>query len=130
MSFALPPGRPRVLNERVACCIGLFFINPLGLIAAQLIGNALALGLGRRQPPKKLAFNLSLLTLQAALAVAVFRAIVTDLDPLAAGGSFGTLLAVGVGVVAANVLINSAILLSGGGLTGKKSIRSAKRLAV
>jgi diguanylate cyclase (GGDEF)-like protein len=102
--------------------IGLFFINPLGLIAAQLIGNALALGLGRRQPPKKLAFNLSLLTLQAALAVAVFHAIVTQLDPLGAGGSFGTLLAVGVGVVAANVLINSAILLSGGGLDRKEQV--------
>jgi diguanylate cyclase (GGDEF)-like protein len=104
--------------------IGLFFINPLGLIAAQLIGNALALGLGRRQPPKKLAFNLSLLTLQAALAVAVFHAIVTELDPLGAGGSFGTLLAVGVGVVAANVLINSAILLSGGGLNRKEQVNT------
>ncbi len=103
---------------------GLFFINPAGLIAAQLIGNALALGLRRRQPPKKLAFNLSLLTLQAALAVTVFRAIVTDVDPLGAGGSFGTLLAVGVGVVAANVLINSAILISGGGLNRKEQVNT------
>jgi diguanylate cyclase (GGDEF)-like protein len=103
---------------------GLFFINPVGLIAAQLIGNALALGLGRRQPLKKLAFNLSLLTLQAALAVTVFRAIVTDVDPLGAGGSFGTLLAVGVGVVAANVLINSAILISGGGLNRKEQLNT------
>ena len=104
--------------------VGLFFINPVGLIAAQLIGNALALGLGRRQPPKKLAFNLSLLTLQAALAVTVFRAIVTDADPLGAGGSLGTLLAVGVGVVAANVLINSAILISGGGLNRKEQVNT------
>ena len=89
-----------------------------------MIGNALALGLRRRQPPKKLAFNLSLLTLQAALAVTVFRAIVTDVDPLGAGGSFGTLLAVGVGVVAANVLINSAILVSGGGLNRKEQINT------
>ena len=103
---------------------GLFFINPVGLIAAQLIGNALALGLGRRQSPKKLAFNLSLLTLQAALAVIVFRAIVTDVDPLGAGGSFGTLLAVGVGVVAANILINSAILISGGGLNRKEQLNT------
>jgi diguanylate cyclase (GGDEF)-like protein len=103
---------------------GLFFINPVGLIAAQLIGNALALGLRRRQPPKKLAFNLSLLTLQAALAVTVFRAIVTDVDPLGAGGSFGTLLAVGVGVVAANILINTAILISGGGLNRKEQLNT------
>jgi diguanylate cyclase (GGDEF)-like protein len=104
--------------------VGLFFINPVGLIAAQLIGNALALGLGRRQPPKKLVFNLSLLTLQASLAVTVFRAIVTDADPLGVGGSLGTLLAVGVGVVAANVLINSAILISGGGLNRKEQVNT------
>jgi diguanylate cyclase (GGDEF)-like protein len=104
--------------------IGLFFINPAGLIAAQLIGNALALGVGRRQPPEKLAFNLSLLTLQAALAVTVFRAIVSGTDPLGAGGSFGTLLAVGVGVVAANVLINIAILVSGGGLNRKEQVNT------
>lgn len=103
---------------------GLFFIHPVGLIAAQLIGNGLALGLTRRQPPKKLAFNLSLLTLQAALAVTVFRAIVTEVDPLGAGGSFGTLLAVGVGVVAANVLINTAILVSGGGLNRKEQLNT------
>lgn len=103
---------------------GLFFINPVGLIVAQLIGNALALGLIRRQPPKKLAFNLSLLTLQSVLAVTVFRAIVTDTDPLGAGGSIGTLLAVGVGVIAANVLINSAILISGGGLNRKEQVNT------
>ena len=103
---------------------GLFFISPVGLIAAQLIGNALALGLMRHQPPKKLLFNLSLLSLQAALAVTVFRAIVTGDDPLGGGGSFGTLLAVGVGVVAANVLINAAIVASGGGLNRKEQLNT------
>ncbi len=103
---------------------GLFFVEPLGMLGAQLIGNALALGVQRRQPPRKLAFNLSLLTLQAALGVLVFRFFLGHNDPLGTMGSVATLGAVGVGVVAANVLINMAILLSGGGLDRREQINT------
>jgi diguanylate cyclase (GGDEF)-like protein len=110
--------------SEVPLVVGLFFVSPVALIAAQLIGNALALGVKRRQSAKKLAFNLSLLTLQSALAVIVFRGVLGARDPLGAAGSAATLLAVGVGVVAANLLINRAIVLSGGGLSRKEQIQA------
>src|SRR3972149_9558519 len=60
------------LNE-IPGVLGLFFVAPAGIVVAQLVGAAVALGLYRRQAPMKLAFNLALCALQASLAVAVFN---------------------------------------------------------
>ncbi len=100
--------------SEIPIVVGLFFMNPMGLIGAQLVGNALALGFHRRQSPIKLIFNLSQLTLQAALAVMLFRSILGGGDPQGAAGWIGILAAIGVTVVVARVLINAAIHLTGG----------------
>lgn len=110
--------------SEVPLVIGLFFTDPLGLVAAQLIGNALALSINRRQAPVKLGFNLSQFTIQAALAVIVFRAVLGDRDPEGVFGWIGILLALGLAVVVANALINLAIHLAGG------SIERSERLKV
>ena len=93
---------------------GLFLADPLGLVAAQFLGNLAALGLVRRQPPVKLAFNLGQFTLQTAVAILVFRAIVTDAVPVGGWGALATLAAVTVALLLATVLITAAIRLSGG----------------
>ncbi|MFQ5516828.1 MAG: putative bifunctional diguanylate cyclase/phosphodiesterase, partial [Acidimicrobiia bacterium] len=100
--------------SEVPLVVGLFFVDPAGLIAAQFIGNALAFGVGRRQSPVKASFNVAQFTLQAALGVIVFRAVLGDGNPLGSRGWLGVLVAMGLAVVVANVLINSAIRLSGG----------------
>jgi hypothetical protein len=101
------------MNE-VPLIVGLFFMDPIGLIGAQIIGNALALGIHRRQSAIKLMFNLTLMTLQTTAAVIVFRAILGGSDPRGTAALIGILAATGVQVVIANILINAAILLTGG----------------
>ena len=102
--------------SEIPLVVGLLFTNPIGLIGAQLVGNALALSLNRRQSLTKLVFNLSQFLLQSALAVIVFRAILGSGDPQGAAGWIGILVALGLVVVVANILINFAIHLAGGNL--------------
>ncbi len=45
--------------SEIPLVLGLFFLSPLALLGAQLLGNATALTLNRRQPPLKLMFNLA-----------------------------------------------------------------------
>jgi diguanylate cyclase (GGDEF)-like protein len=102
--------------SEIPLIVGLFFTSPIGLIGAQLVGNALALSLNRRQSPTKLVFNLSQFTLQSVLAVIVFRWILGGGDPQGAAGWIGILVALGLAVLVANILINVAIHLAGGNL--------------
>lgn len=116
------------MNE-VPLIVGLFFMDPIGLIGAQVIGNALALGIHRRQAPIKLAFNLSLLTLQTTVAVIVFRAILDGRDPESMADWIGILAAMVVVVMVTNILVDSAILLSGGDIDRSEQ-RSALKFGV
>jgi len=97
--------------------MGLFFFAPVALVVAQLIGNLLVLTVHRRQPAIKLAFNLAQFALVTIVSVIIFRAIATNPDPLnpvAWLAAFGAMLA---GLVIGDLLINSAIRLTGGSLS-------------
>ncbi|MBT8215364.1 MAG: EAL domain-containing protein [Acidimicrobiia bacterium] len=101
---------------------GLFFASPLELIAAQLIGNTLALAINRRQPLIKLSFNVAQFTLQAALAVVVFRSVVSAGAPESWAGWTGAILAVVTALIIATALISAVIRLSGGRLNRMEMI--------
>ena len=60
--------------------IGLFLASPLAVVGGRVLGTGLALAFYRRQPPLKLFFNVSLLALEAAVAVTVFRALARRRD--------------------------------------------------
>ncbi|MGZ8785580.1 MAG: putative bifunctional diguanylate cyclase/phosphodiesterase [Acidimicrobiia bacterium] len=114
----------------VPLVMGLYFVEPLGLIAAQVVGNALALVLYRRQSPLKATFNLAMLTLQTGIGIVVFRSILRTKDPLGMAGWTGALAAVAAGVVLASLLVNAAIFLSSGDLSRSERINALKLLAV
>jgi diguanylate cyclase (GGDEF)-like protein len=59
----------------VPLVIGFFAVGPLGLVAARVVGCGLALVLHRRQHLFKLVLNISMFWLDAAVGVAVFRAL-------------------------------------------------------
>jgi diguanylate cyclase (GGDEF)-like protein len=62
--------------------VGLFYFSPAQLIAARLIGTALALVVVRRQAPVKLGFNLAQYALGSLVAIAVWAGIAgTSPDP-------------------------------------------------
>ncbi len=116
--------------SEVPLVVGLFFVNPVGLIAAQMLGNAAALILYRRQPPLKAAFNLAMLTLQAGLAVVVFRAILRPGDPLGTTGWVAALVAIAVVAASASMLVNMAIALTGGDVSSRERLSALALLAV
>ena len=102
--------------SEIPLVIGLFFVAPLELVVAQLVGNFLVLTFIRRQPLVKLTFNLAQFALQTTLAVAAFRAIVAASDPLGLAGWVGALAATITALTVADILINTAIRTTGGTL--------------
>ncbi len=80
--------------------VGLFFVAPAGLIAAQLLGAAIVLTIKLRRAPTKIVHHLAARTLGAALAVVVFRALTFATTPVAPASWAAVL---GAAVVAAAV---------------------------
>ncbi len=100
--------------SEIPLVLGLFFASPAHLAVGQLVGIAAVYAFHRRLPSIKFAFNIAQFGLQGALAVTVFRGIVALGDPL---GLIGWLAAVAAGLVAtiaADLLINVAVRLTGG----------------
>jgi PAS domain S-box-containing protein len=67
------------LNQ-IPLVVGLYFAAPAELVPAQLLGAGIALALYRRQPPLKLAFNLSVYGLGSSLAILLFQRLAA-IDP-------------------------------------------------
>ncbi len=105
--------------SEIPLVIGFFLVGPVELIIGQLVANALVLGVSRRQPLIKFAFNLAQFALQTALAVAAFRAIVAVADPLGPAGWVGALAATITALTIADILINMAIRMTGGSLNNR-----------
>ncbi len=77
----------------VPLVIGLCFANPVALVIGRVAGSAASLTLHRRQPPLKLAFNLSMFTLETALMVWVFRTVLQGSDLLSLRACFAVVAA-------------------------------------
>ncbi len=103
--------------SEIPLVLGLFFASPLLLLASQLVGNAAALLLNRKQPALKLIFNLAQFTLVTAVSVGLFRGLLGGADPFGSIGWLAAIGAVAVGNVAANGLVHIAIRATGGRLT-------------
>ncbi len=102
--------------SEVPLVAGLFFMEPILLVLAQATGTFFVLVVHRRLPRVKVAFNLTQFAIQTGAAALVFRLVVTHGDPLGPAGWIGALLAGLVALLAADLLINAAIRLSGGRL--------------
>ena len=94
--------------------IGLFFVSPINLVLAQMIGIATVYVVHRRLPAIKFAFNMAQFALQGALAITVFRGIVALGDPLGLVGWLAAVAAAIVATISADLLINAAVRLTGG----------------
>jgi diguanylate cyclase (GGDEF)-like protein/PAS domain S-box-containing protein len=94
--------------------LGLFFVAPVEMVAAQLIGSLGALVLQRDEAPVKAVFNIAHLCFEAALAGLVFRLLLGDLSPMGSIGRAAALAAVASTTVAGAVAVWSAIRVTGG----------------
>jgi len=102
----------------VPMVLGLFFLPPLTVVAAQVAGNLVALVGFRRIPTIKVVFNLSQFAVQTMVAALVFYTVLGSGDALALRGWIAAFLAAIAAVFVADTLINLAILLSGGEVGG------------
>ncbi len=103
--------------SEIPLVLGLFFVSPLALMAAQLAGNAVALTANRRQPALKLVFNLAQFSLVTAFTIFFFRTIVALADPFGPAGWLAAIGAVAIGNIVANALVHLAIRATGGTLS-------------
>lgn len=94
--------------------LGLFFVGPVGLVLAQVVGDALALAIHRRQSPVKFAFNVCHFAFETCLATVVFHWIVSLGDPIGPAGWVATGVAVMASSVVGVLMICAAISLSEG----------------
>ena len=92
--------------------LGLFFIDPVALFAARLLGAAPALLLVRRQTPVKLVFNLALFLVDASLTVLIFRKLAQFDGALATPNLVAVFVATACTSVLSMILIFGAISLS------------------
>ena len=98
----------------IPIAFGLFFVAPAELVLAVLIGDLVALGVVKRQPPVKLAFNAASFVLQATLATIMFNALVDPANPIGPSGWAAAGIAVaGSGALGA-LLVQLAMTFSDG----------------
>jgi diguanylate cyclase (GGDEF)-like protein len=99
-------GDVHALNfSEVPIVLGLVFCSPAGLLAARAVGGFVALGPIRRQSPRKLVFNLALLSFEGAATVWFYRQLLGGRSPIGPGAwpatfaaTFGALLVSAAGV--------------------------------
>jgi diguanylate cyclase (GGDEF)-like protein len=109
--------------SEIPLTLGLFFTSANGLLAAQLVGGALALAY-RRQKPVKLAFNLACFLFEVVIAVAAFRAVIGTGHPLGAGGWAAAFVAGLVAGLVGHLSVAIAMLVSQGELQLGQTLRN------
>jgi diguanylate cyclase (GGDEF)-like protein/PAS domain S-box-containing protein len=94
--------------------LGLFFLAPVELVGAQLVGSLAALVLHREEKLMKAVFNLAHFCLEATLACVIFRLLLGLDGPMGPMGRAAALVAVASTTVAGAVAVWLAIAATGG----------------
>jgi diguanylate cyclase (GGDEF)-like protein len=100
--------------SEIPLVLGLFFADVDTLLIGQIIGAAIALTVVRRQSPLKIAFNLVLFTLEACIAIVVFRSVVVLGHPLGAAGWLGAFAATHLVDIITSGMVTGVISLTEG----------------
>ena len=108
--------------SEIGLTLGLLFVSPVGLLAAQLVGAGIAIVVHRHQKPIKLAFNLAELSLACGVGLLIFRSL---------GGSvatepstwFAALLASGTAHATGVLLVTAVIAVAEGRLESPQFVR-------
>jgi len=103
--------------SEIPLVLGLLFARPDELVAAQILGAAVALAVHRRQPLHKLAFNLTNLALAAGIAAVVFRAALAGHNAASAVGWAAVMAGATAGTLAGTLFIAMAMAVTRRGVT-------------
>jgi diguanylate cyclase (GGDEF)-like protein len=107
--------------SEIPLVFGLFLTNPGGLMLGRLLGAGVALGAFRRQPPIKLAFNLSLFSIEAGLANLMVHWLVPATEPVGPRAWLGVVITLAV----LSTLGAAAVIVAISVTEGKPSIIQA-----
>jgi diguanylate cyclase (GGDEF)-like protein len=105
--------------------LGLVATTPPELIGAWLLGGALTLGVVRRQPPIKLAYNVVSFAVQGVAAVLVFHAFSDGRHLLAAATAVGAVAACGAASLVSTASVLAAVALTEGPRSARARVRYA-----
>ena len=100
--------------SEIPLVLGLVYLSPIVLVAARVIGSAVALTTVRRQPFTKLLFNLSYFLLDTCVAVLVYRATLAYGSPFEARGWVAAFAATGTSLCLGAVAVSLVIAASEG----------------
>jgi diguanylate cyclase (GGDEF)-like protein len=104
--------------------VGLFYFSPTHVVAARLLGTALALGFVRRQPPVKLAFNLAQYAVGSLAAAATWQT-VAGTAPGPDRAALAALVATLAMSLISSVALHAVLTLVGAALRPGASVRAA-----
>jgi diguanylate cyclase (GGDEF)-like protein len=107
--------------SEIPLVFGLFLTTPGGLMIGRLLGAGVALGAFRRQPPTKLAFNLSLFSIEAGLASVLVHWWVPASEPVGPRAWLGVVLTLAV----LSTLGAAAVIVAISVTEGKPSVTQA-----
>jgi len=102
--------------SEIPVVLGLFFVSPVGLIVARLVGSGGGLLLHSRRLSVKLWVNLVSFFAETAVAIAVFAAVLGNGDPIGPAGWFAAVAAVVASDVIAATTVTIAVRVSTGNL--------------
>ncbi len=108
------------LNE-IPVVLGLFFMHPMRLLLAHLVGSGAALLFHRRQRGIKLLFNLTMLGSEALTGYAIFRVVLGDANPLSPRAWLAAVCATITIDAMGAVLVTFAIFLYRGTFDGRNA---------
>ena len=106
--------------------LGMFFLSPVGVIAARMLGTTIALATVHARRPVKLAFNVASGSFEAAVAVLVFHAFVPFVGVDSSGTYGAALVAMASGSVVGIVMVWTIIRLVEGGRSLAELARSMR----
>jgi diguanylate cyclase (GGDEF)-like protein len=100
--------------SEVPLVLGLFLATPTDLVLGQLVGASLALAFYRRQPVRKLTFNLASFAFSTAMAIAVFALVADPSDPWGPRSWLAAYLAALTADLVSGVAVQMVIAVSSG----------------
>jgi diguanylate cyclase (GGDEF)-like protein len=104
--------------------LGLFLVDPLGLVVARLVGSVPALLLAARRPGWRPLFDTSLALLEASVAVVVFDTVLGGDDPRGTPGMVATFTAVLAADLLSATLVLTATRLRDGAVGGRAVVQA------
>ncbi|HVL32642.1 MAG TPA: ATP-binding protein [Actinomycetota bacterium] len=109
--------------SEIPLVIGLFFLSPLELVGAQILGSAIALTAHRRQEAKKWLYNLAHFAIGATVASELFHAIARPGTSLTGSEVLAAVIATAVAMLSSIALVMLAIRVAGGNISSATVVR-------